>query len=327
MILSIIVLVLGTLLIAFIVVALTPFRRVKHPEPDPATSYEDAMQRIEKIIEAEKSQKNLTPVCLTRAMTHGERVEKAIVLYHGITSCPAQFSELGKRFHEKGYNVIIPRHPHHGEEDRTNPSLPEMTAEELAEFGMHTVDIAQGLGERVFVSGLSGGGALTIWLAQERDDIDIAMPVSPFLGVKSIPASLNRPLARILAFLPNFWVWWDSETKENNPTIDDFQYPRFTTHTMTSYMRLGYTAERDATKKAPAGKIIMVSNGAEPSVNNDVIDQFVRTWKKHEEPGAETVKSFRFDESLELPHDLISPNRHQANTTVVHPKLIELLES
>jgi len=99
----------------------------------------------------------LHPLCVTRAFTHGERVNNAVVFLHGFTSCPDQFDQLGRLYYEKGYNVYIPRLPRHGDRDPLGLSLQGLTAEELAEAAMQAVDIAQGLGERVLVSGLSGG--------------------------------------------------------------------------------------------------------------------------------------------------------------------------
>ena len=128
---------------------------------DPTGSYEEALARIEAIQLDEDARGDLNPVCHTTLMTHGERTEDVIVFLHGFTSCPDQFVELGKQFYERGYNVYIPRTPHHGLADLMTDDLINLTAEESIAFASQSADIAQGLGERVTVSGLSGGGTMT----------------------------------------------------------------------------------------------------------------------------------------------------------------------
>jgi carboxylesterase len=121
-------------------------------------------------------------------ITHGEKMENVILFLHGFTSCPDQFGQLGQEYFKKGYNVYIPRTPRHGIKDRLGTPLKGLTAEELAEFASQSADIVQGLGDRVIVVGLSGGGSMTTWLSQERSDVDLAVPIAPFLGIGFVPA-------------------------------------------------------------------------------------------------------------------------------------------
>ena len=295
------------------------------PAPAPASSYEVALKNLEELTSNEHSCSALNPACFTQLLTHGKKVENVIVFYHGFTNCPQQFVELGKLFFEKGYNVLIPLQPHHGELNRMNPTLPELTAEELAAFGMQTIDIAKGLGKNVVVSGLSGGGSLTTWLAQVRDDINISMPISPFLGIRFVPRVFNRTVARILSSISGVWVWWDPIKKERNPYADEYQYPRFPTRAVAQYMRLGYAAEQVINKKSPAGKIIVVMNDSDLSVSNKIADQFIERWERYAGSERKQIESYRFDKSLGLPHDIITPHRFEGNLTIVYPKLLDLL--
>jgi len=322
---TILLIILGVVVVALLVVALLPFQIKAVPQPDPASSHIEAMQRLEAVIAEEQENPDINPVCYTRAMTHGQETENVIVLLHGFTSCPQQMEELGKIFFEKGYNVLIPREPHHGEVERVENSTPKISAEELADFAMDTVDIAHGLGEKVTVLGLSGGGSIATWLAQERDDIDLAVPIAPFLGIGFIPTPLNRPVAQLLDDIPNIWQWWDPVNKENNPHTGEYQYPRYGTHGLAEYMRLGYLAQNDARKEPPAAKILMIYNAADPSVNNGIIDQFLALWEVHNRSGTASIESFMFPEGENLPHDLITVERDPKNTSLVYPKLLELL--
>jgi hypothetical protein len=167
--------------------AFLPFKLQKLPESSPATSFEGAMMRLQAIIKAQNAQPELMPVCHTKVMSHGEKVENVIVLFHGLTSCPEQFAQLGEQFFGKGYNVIIPLQPHHGEKDRLNPSLPEMSSEELAQFATQYIDIARGLGENVTIAGISPGSIdplLNCW---------IKFPTSGCGGIRSRKRTTPSP--------------------------------------------------------------------------------------------------------------------------------------
>jgi len=290
---------------------------------DPTGSYEDALARIEAIQLDEDARGDLNPVCHTTLMTHGERTEDVIVLLHGFTSCPDQFVELGKQFYKGGYNVYIPRTPHHGLADLMTDDLLNLTAEESIAFASQSADIAQGLGERVTVSGLSGGGTMTTWLAQNRDDVDAAMPMAPFLGIKFIPAPLTRTFTNVVLTLPNMWMWWDPIHKENNPLSAPYSYRRYPTHALAELMRLGFVTTGEARRKQPASsKIIVVTNANDDSINNKVVAQLVSNWQKY---GDKLVDSYEFADSLQLPHDFITPDRPDAHIDISYSKILELL--
>src|SRR6185503_9544167 len=119
--------------------------------------------------------------------THGQKVERAILLLHGYTNCPQQFLELGQRFYDLGYNVLIAPLPHHGLANRLTDEQSQLTAKELASYADEMVDIAHGLGNEVVMMGISGGGVATAWAAQNRSDLDLAVIISPAFGFKEIP--------------------------------------------------------------------------------------------------------------------------------------------
>ena len=321
--LSVILGILAGIIILLIVLALKPFSLKETFTPEPANSYEDALARIQSI-QAEESKLDLHPECATQLQTHGEKTDTVIVFLHGFTSCPEQFIALGNEFYDRGYNVYIPRTPRHGFNNRRGEPLKGLTAEEMAEFAHQTADIAQGLGERVIVSGISGGGAMATYLSQEREDVDIAAPIAPFLGIGFIPRPLNRAFASLFLTLPDFWQWWDPVHKENNPLAAPFAYARYPLHALLENMRLGYAAEADAKRFRPAAnKIIVITNANDESVNNDVVAEFEQLWREH---GDESLVTFQFEESLGLPHDLITAIRPGARIDLVYPKLLELIQ-
>ncbi|MBE9475438.1 MAG: alpha/beta hydrolase, partial [Chloroflexi bacterium] len=207
--------------------------------------------------------------------------------------------------------------------DRQGNPLKGLTAEELAEFATRSVDIAQGLGGRVIVAGLSGGGSMTTWLSQERSDVDLAVPIAPFLGVGFIPRILNRPLTNLLLLAPDIFQWWDPKNKENNPNSTPYSCVRYPTHSLLENMRLGFVAEAEAKRARPAaGAILVITNANDDSVNNEIIAEFEKMWLAH---GEKFLQTFQFSKEFGLPHDLISPERPDGNIEVVYPKLHELI--
>ena len=321
--LSIILIVIFIILLILAWFAFKPFKVSGEVTADPTDSYEEALARIEAIQADEDARGDLNPVCHTTLMTHGERTEDVIVFLHGFTSCPDQFVELGKEFYERGYNVYIPRTPHHGLADLMTDDLLNLTAEESIAFASQSADIAQGLGERVTVSGLSGGGTMTAWLAQNRDDVDVAMPMAPFLGIKFIPAPLTRTFTNAVLALPNIWMWWDPINKENNPLSAPYSYRRYPTHALAELMRLGFITAGDARGNTPASsKIIVVTNANDDSINNKVVAQLVSNWQKY---GDKLVDTYEFADDLKLPHDFITPERPDGHIDISYPIILELL--
>jgi hypothetical protein len=89
-------------------------------------------------------------------------------------------------------------------------------------------------------------------------------------------------------------------------------------------LRLGYATEADAKRVPPAaGKIIVITNANDDSVNNGVVAEFEQLWQEH---GDENLVTFQFEKSLELPHDLITPTRPGERIDLVYPKLFELIQ-
>src|SRR5215217_7831558 len=191
--------------------------------PHPAKNYDQAVERIEALKANRLSEMN--PDCVTQLMTHGQKVQKTIVLVHGYTNCPKEFIGLGKQFYELGYNVLIAPLPHHGLANRLNDEQGQLSADELAAYTDQVVDIAQGLGDNVTILGLSGGGVVTAWAAQNRSDVDTAVVMSPAFGYLAIPTALTAPIMNAVISLPDVFVWWDPELQA--ASSPDYTYPRY----------------------------------------------------------------------------------------------------
>ncbi len=61
--------------------------------------------------------------------------------------------------------MLIPPLPRHGMAERQDTAHSHLPLQELAAYADRVVDIAQGLGERVTMMGLSCGGVTSAWAA------------------------------------------------------------------------------------------------------------------------------------------------------------------
>src|SRR5579859_5139401 len=119
-----------------------------------ASTYADSMARINALCTYEAANPRINPECASIVMEHGRRTRRAIVCMHGITSSPVQFRDLGALFYSRGYNVLIPRMPHHGYRDRLTHDHARLTVAEYQAYVTEAVALGQGLGEHLTLAGL-----------------------------------------------------------------------------------------------------------------------------------------------------------------------------
>ena|SRR6266487_1268646 len=65
---------------------------------DPAPDYENALARFAEMQSREEADPRLNPLCRSKLLTHGRKVENVIVLIHGMTNCPISMSSLRPYF-------------------------------------------------------------------------------------------------------------------------------------------------------------------------------------------------------------------------------------
>lgn len=264
-----------------------------------AVAYADAIEIAESLKALDGP--NVNPVCHTRLYTHGRRVERSLVLLHGFTNCPAQFDELGRQFFERGWNVLIPRYPRHGYTDRLNTAIAELRSEQLIAVANRAAEAGAGLGERLVVAGLSLGGILTGHVAQTRE-VERAVLIAPMFGLRPIPGPALTALTQAAYVLPNFYIWWSSKAKTG--TKPPHGYPRFATHAYAALFTTARRVMRDAARAKPLTKsIVVITNAAEPRLDNRFTYRLVERWRRH----AAGVETFEFPAWEKLPHDLIDP--------------------
>lgn len=286
--------------------------------PRPAPDYATAMARLAELEALDDGAVN--PDCCSQALTHGAMTERVIVFVHGMTNCPYQFRELAPRFFERGYNVLIPRLPRNGLRDRDTKALGGLTLREQIGSAHEMIDIARGLGRHITVTGISAGGTLAAWIAQNREDVDVAIPIAPLFGIlPSLPAlniSVNMATMRLLQIAPNFMTQRIRPFKEG----PEQGYHGFATRGLASAMRLGAQTLAAAARRAPhARALLMMLNPVDPAVNNGMSLELLRRWQRH---GAQ-ANLYEFDGARKLIHDVIDSAQVGQQCDYIYPILLE----
>jgi len=262
---------------------------------------------------------DVLPQARTLVLEHGHPTPLAVVLFHGLTNNPAQFSQFAPLLHAQGINVFIPRMPKHGDRNRLATQIATITAEELLGAAGEAVDIAHGLGERIGVLGISAGALITAYFAQVRP-IAVAVPVAPSFALLQLPYGLSRFVQRVALRLPNAFLWWDPRVRESQQPLT--AYPRFSTHALMQSLRIGDAVYAAASRERPlAERIVVVVNRADPAVNNAVTKSIAQAWSARNPRG---VACFELSNLPQL-HDIMDPMQPSARPDLVYPKLLEAL--
>ncbi|MBI4671234.1 MAG: alpha/beta hydrolase [Chloroflexi bacterium] len=295
-----------------------------NPSPlqtQPSSTYADAAARIARFV-ADEDDALIHPASHTKFWTHGEKTARAVLYLQGYTDSTEQFRALGDLLHQRGYNVFAPRLLYHGYRDRMTREHGKLTAPELIQWANDAVNTAHGLGEKLTVVGLSLGGVMATWLAQNRADVERVLIVAPAYGTKAIPPRATRTAARVVQRLPNMFIWWDPRVRA--ATGIEYAYPRFATHTLAQLFLLGSEMLNAARQRPPAaGAVWMITNANDFAVSNALCAEFVAAWRKH---NANQIFTYQFPRELGLPHDLLDPIDATVKPELVYPRLIEMVQ-
>jgi hypothetical protein len=286
-------------------------------------AYAESMQRLRGLLAREEADLRVNPECASIVFEHGQRMPRAIVCLHGITSSPVQFRDLGTLFYSRGYNVVIPRLPYHGYRDRMTSDLAKLSVAEYKAFVSGAVAIGRGLGEHLTVTGLSVSGVMAAWCGQTRPDVDLAVPIAPSFAPNGLPPNLIPGLTTVLRTLPNMfipWHFWRPAAMTPKCT-----YPRFSTHALAEAFLLGSDVLQQATRTPPAARsILVITNPGDRAVNNPATRAVLRQWRGH--AGAK-VREYVFGPELRNMHDIIGPYQPNARVDHVYPILFDLIDT
>ena len=281
-------------------------------------SFESTVARIEAGIARDHGDPSIDPRCTAILRHHGRMAAQAVVLFHGFTNCPRQFEEFAERAYARGWNVLVPRLPHHGLRDKLTLDMAALTLDELIQCTEESAADAAALGSEVCALGLSVGGTMALWLAQTQA-VARAIAVAPFISIDHLPGSLEPLFAAALGLAPNLEMWWNPKLREAQPPTHG--YPRFPTHALAQCLRLGERVRARARDAAPrAASTLLVTNELDPAIDNGAARDIIARWRKH----TSAVDEFVFT-TLDARHDIIEPTTYPEARTLVYPKLLDFL--
>jgi len=286
--------------------------------PHPISAYEAAVASYDTLQQRERGIVMADGASLI--FVHGQKTPRAIVLVHGLTNSPRQFRELGQIFYDRGYNVIVPRMPQHGMVQADVGLLKSLTAEKYRDYADRSVDVADGLGDSVFVMGLSAGGNVAAWIAEHRPDVQRVVVIAPALKLARVPGFLDGPAMNFMVRVPNITIHQKADSTRKHA------YFGVSTRALGETLRLGESILDDAEDRPPTvTRLTVVTNGNDHTIDSDAARTLARLWQNRLASGA--VQTYRFETRLGLPHDVIDVTQHCGMPNVVYPVLIALMEN
>ena len=301
--------VLALLLAAAVVTAFVPLSRsgldVSAPAPLPTPIA--ARAAIAGQVAAERGVKL---ECHTRLLEPAGTAKGVIVLLHGLGSCPAQLDAFAAVLAADGYVVYVPLLPGHGRRGGDGGSLDGLTEERYRVFGDRTVDIARGFGLPVSVLGISAGGNVAAWIGQHRSDVEVAVVVSPALGLGRVPSFVTTGAMDLFGRLPSIAFPYGTKVPH--------AYDGLATGPLAATFNFGRSLIEAAGEKRPAARrVVVVMNENDHTVSNDL----ALTLASRMQAVVQALPA-----ALKLPGDLIDPLRPGARIAAVYPLLVALVE-
>ncbi len=258
---------------------------------------EIGMQKITEILaEVEQSESKIgikNDPCRSKFFIHPDSTAKVCLFLHGFTAGPYQFEPLGRAFFNAGYNVLIPLLPGHGlagEWNRQHPQPLPRNIQVYQDFVVKWLDIAENLGEKVVVGGLSTGGTLAAWLALSYPQhIHRALLFTPYLGSRYLFVDW------LIKSLPIYFEWFNKDAPGN------FGYNGFRVPALKIFLELGeQVLKQFETVIAPP--TLIVSSEADSVVNLSRQQKFFKMLLTQQPK----CWYYCFDDSLEVEHRMMT---------------------
>ena len=268
--------------------------------PHPTVSYEQAVARID----AERRQDGPHVAYHAMFLGQGSKTTTSVVLFHGFTNAPRQMEELARAYAARGYNVYVPRMPHHGFADRMTEDLANANRQELIAWTDDAIDIGAGLGNHVIVSGLSAGATLSAWAAKNRSEVSEAVLVAPLIRPKLTPAWEVKPIYQLTPALPPIWLWWNPAKKQEQKA-PEMAYPRYPLRALGDFLAVADgVAHGSPQRRGKLARVVVITNEADGAVCNDVaLDVLGRDLR----PLSGEWVTYSIPASRGWKHDLIDP--------------------
>jgi len=298
-----------------------PISDVKPTQIGPQISnYDQAIQKFA-ILQA-KDGTDIISDCRSAVLSHGKKTSKAIVLFHGFTSCPKQFDQFSQLLFEQGYNVLMPRLPFHGLNDLNTRDQNKLEASQILNLTQESVMIASGLGENVETFGLSGGGVMSLWAGLNLSQVSKSVVVSPIIRPYLTKDYPLNPVIKILDTAPDQYVYWDDQLKDK-AEFAPYAYKGFSTKALAQFLKIGSTVVKQiSTNPNSRAKFILITSEIDQAVDNSLAVAVFDSLKAQ----AKITQTHFFTKTDNIPHDSIDPRNTAGNTAFVYPKVLEWIQ-
>jgi pimeloyl-ACP methyl ester carboxylesterase len=197
-----------------------------------------------------------------------------------------------------------------------------LKTEELRDCADVSVDIACGLGQKVYVAGLSAGGTLSAWIVQNRAEVARAVLIAPALGfARHEGTRLQKALAVFLPMLPDIRTDWFSV----DPDCPPHQYPGFSSRALGQLLRVSLATYAGALERPPRVQdVTLVTSQGDQAVNDFIAWQLMGLWRAK---GLHALTCIDFPKAMNVPHDMIDPAQRGQQTQTVYPVLVQALNA
>lgn len=280
------------------------------PTTDPTTDRAAALARLAELTGADTAIPDATS---TQLFEPSPDAPVTIVIWHGFTNAPSQFVAVAEQLRDSGYRVLLPRMPRHGLPDLRNRQLASLTDAELVAQVDTCVDIAAGLGDEVWVVGLSAGGLMASWAAATRGEVSRAVLMAPLVAPKGFPMPVVRLCVKFPRIVPRYYMWWDPRHKDDIENNSPYAYPGFPLPGVMPFLHLSESLFDDTISAGHRlDRVVLVTNPCDLAVRLDAADAFA----SHVFAGtADYFGRATIDPELHWTHDFVDPWSPARGTT------------
>lgn len=277
--------------------------------PRPATDRSSALARFAELCALDA---DIPEATRSRLFEPDGDAVATLVIWHGFTNAPSQFTAIAERLRSLGYRVLLPRMPFHGEADTLTRILAKLTPGMLVAHLDSAIDIATGFGDPVWVVGLSAGGTVAGWAAATRPEVARLVLAAPLVAPVGFPQPLVRLFVKAPRIVPRIYWWWDPRVKariEGSPHA----YPGFPLPGIMPFLHLSEWLY-DATVQVghELERTVLVTNPGDFAIRKDVARSFTeRVFAPHSRGYGEAV----VDPELKWMHDFVDPLSPNTGTT------------
>lgn len=196
----------------------------------------------------------------------------AVLVLHGFTGGPASVMPLARTLSEHGHSVAVPLLPGHGTrwQDLNRTAYAQWLDAALAAY-----DELAGAHARVFVAGLSAGGALALEVSVRRSGVAGLVLINPAV---ELSARGLRLLGILKLLLPSVRAIGDDIAR---PGVSEYAYPRTPLRALHSLVR-GLTLLRERLWRVTV-PVLLFSSATDhvvPTASSDRVWRDIRSARK-----------------------------------------------